>query len=184
MSFLMFQRGYRSAIQRTPLPHRCYNKCYKCKVKLTWMFSWTLFKAAQFIKNTTMETKLIEDSGRFTHEITVHIMQLLFYFLKFVAFFSLQKLMMSQNIFTSSDCKTFTFRNPDYGNETVKTCVQSIPCATRNSAAAEQTAQNQRMCKEKRDQQLRKSWPAGGIKYHQDRLLLNLKHSSFFSQKL
>lgn len=64
---------------------------------------------------------------------------------------------MSQNIFTSSDCKTFTFRNRDYGNESVKTCVQSIPRATRNSAAAEQAAQHQKMWKEKRDQQLRKS---------------------------
>lgn len=87
--------------------------------------------------------------------------------------------MTSQNIFTSSDCKTFTFRNRDYGNESVKTCVQSIRVRP-ESAAAEQAAQNRRMCKEKRDQQLRKSWPAGGIKYHQDRLLLNLKHLSFF----
>lgn len=64
-----------------------------------------------------MKTKLIEDSGRFTH---VHIMQLLI--LKKVTFLSLQKLMMSQNIFISSDCRTFTFRNHDYGNESVKMC--------------------------------------------------------------
>lgn len=61
--------------------------------------------------------------------------------------------------------------------------VCKVSRATRNSAAAEQAAQNRRMCKEKRDQQLRKIWPATGIKYHQDRLLLNLKHLSFFFLK-
>lgn len=42
-----------------------------------------IIQSCKIHKNTTMKTKLIEDSGRFTHEIIVRILQLLiFYFFK------------------------------------------------------------------------------------------------------